>query len=122
MISSGLYGVMVTILCQSTSVKFRQMFADFKVEIPDVTQALLRVSDWVWTDHLWMVLLPLSIVWPLLVMVVPAPQTLESRRVIVRLTRYLVVLIFGATVAITFLGLFMPMIALIQSVSGPQKN
>jgi hypothetical protein len=119
MIASGFYCVLLIAACYKAA-KLKQVFSDFKVEIPTITRVVLSLSGVIWGDYVWIILLPLSILWPLiLVQFLPVPEKPETRRKIVLRTRTIVVVIYLITIATVAYALFAPMIVLIQSVSGP---
>ena len=123
MIGSGLYGVGLTILSFIADVRFRQVFRDFKITLPWPTELALFVSRIVWGDFGWLLLLPILSAWPLVLLpLIPPPQQPESRRALARTARPLFLMMIFVTVGFVAIALFAPMIALIQSVSGPAKK
>lgn len=124
MLASGLYGVLVTCLAfVDVSRKFRQIFMDFKVELPVSTKVVLWISQFIWDDHAWVILLPLSILWPLLAArVVPVPQRRETRRTIVLVLSCIVPIVYLVTAVVMLVALLAPMLALTQAVNAPRKN
>jgi hypothetical protein len=121
MFVSTVYGVAVTGAAYVCDLNFRQIFSDFKVDLPMPSIAVLSLCHLIWSDHAWMVLIPACALWPLLIPLVPAPQLPESRRVIIRTLRLLVFFIFLFTGIMIAVAIFAPMIALMHSASGPQK-
>jgi len=120
MIASGIYGIALLVFCRFSVTKFQQIFMDFKVTLPWPTLIALQFSQIIWTDYGWVVFIPFMICWPLaLIPFLPVPQQLESRQSIVRATRYLLVILFFLSALGLAAAYFLPMVALIQSVSGP---
>jgi hypothetical protein len=122
MISSGCYGVLLIIASWKTTA-FEQIFSDFKVDVPLISRIVLAVSHVIWADYLWLLLLPLSILWPLaFAAFVPVPESAETRRNIKSAAIIVVILVYLTTVVTLIYALFGPMILMVQSVSGPQKH
>ncbi len=96
---------------------------DFKVELPVSTKVVLWISQFIWEDYAWVILLPLSILWPLLAArVVPVPQRRETRRTIVLALSCIVPIVYLVTAVVMLVALLAPMLALTQAVNAPQKN
>jgi hypothetical protein len=122
-LASGFYGLFVVGLSCFAQTRLRGMFSDFKIDLPTSTQMSRQLSRLIWSDHAWVILVPFMFGWPLAVIpFLPAPQQPQSRVAVARATRYLMVALFFLT-AVAAVGVyFLPMIALLRSVSGPQKD
>jgi type II secretory pathway component PulF len=117
------WSVLISLFCLLVAPKFKQIFADFKVDLPAMTQWALGLGDLMARSYLWVVLVLASILVPALVVPsIDPPNDPEVRAAIVRRTRWCVLLIFLFTIILIVVAYFAPMITLMRSVSGPQKN
>jgi hypothetical protein len=121
-IAGALYGLLVTAAAYM-ECRFIPLFRDFKVEMPWIAQVIIVIARLIWQDYVWVALIPLLIAAPAVtVPFVPVPSQPESRRRVARTAAYILILIFVMTIIVVVLSIFTPMIALIKSVSGPQKK
>jgi hypothetical protein len=99
--------------------RFEQIFRDFKIQLPWPSQFLLTLSHWFVHDMGWLALAPLPFLLAYL-MSLPGGTPRERRKVRhwERLLAFLIVAIFLVYVV---MALFMPLISLIQAMSGPRK-
>jgi type II secretory pathway component PulF len=97
---------------------FIPIFRDFKTNLPAVTELVLETGLQI--RHGWgLLVLPPVVVWPL----IPAKLTLRQKRVeggiMIGLAYMLILLVLsGLVFTILFVALFLPLVKLIQSVSG----
>src|SRR5438874_2459751 len=129
--------------------KFEQIFKDFKVNLPDVTKALLVVSRWFANDYGWAYVIAFPFIFiavlklarmseggkyavDIVKLKIPILGGIVSKSVIARFTRTLgtlisilepvMVVVLGLIVGFIVIALFMPMITLIGAVSGTKSK
>ncbi|HZL38415.1 MAG TPA: hypothetical protein VFC78_24085 [Tepidisphaeraceae bacterium] len=106
------YAVVMAVLV-GVVPKFSRIFTDFNLALPLPSVLLVRASQLCITHYLWAVLLPVPAGWALLTSM--AAGSSPSRRRWVRLGAFMLV---AAFLIFAILALFMPMISLINGMSG----
>jgi hypothetical protein len=117
----------LVVVCLLIVPYFEVIFLDFNTKLPWLTLVVLHLSRWVRTDYGWLYLLLL----PILVAIVggtiglaiqgqPATRRSTERRLLgwgwaALLTGFLLM----AMAAILIIAMFLPMVSLVQTVSGP---
>jgi len=99
--------------------RFEPIFQSFGVRLPALTQLLLELSRW-FRDVGWIIILPLPFVIGFGVGLLTQAPAADAPRRNWRLAS-IVILIVGVIVIVTVVALFLPMITLIQAVSGQGK-
>lgn len=111
-------GIMVVVVPH-----FETIFKDFKTELPAVTILLLKVSRWCGNDFGWLLSTPL-IAAPFLFSYLLDRAALDQRQAVLRAILVICGLVFLvlAFIVFTFVAIYAPGVALIQSVSGSAKK
>jgi type II secretory pathway component PulF len=109
---------LVTIFFLGVLPRFKEVFKDFKTALPALTEMLLSFGDW-FNSGLWLPFLLLALLLPLL----PAWLTARSRdrgnRFMWAFLCFNLMFLFSLIVlSLAVLALFLPLIKLVQSVSG----
>ena len=102
--------------------RFEAVWRDFSVKLPLLTVVLLSFSRWLRFDHGWAYLLAMP---PVLALIVGAlsvpgrrlPAAQQARRVGLGLLLFIALGL--AMLALVVIGLFLPMITMIDTVGGP---
>lgn len=103
--------------------RFEMVFKDFKTELPWITKLVLQISRWTTNGYGWVVILPLIVAAVLPGVLLDLNSTTGTgariyRRVMVRLLLLAMLIVVG----IVIFACFMPMISLIDSVSGSARR
>lgn len=93
--------------------RFKQMYVDMKVRLPAVSQVMLDLSDLVLTDFGWALLLLLPFVLAVL---------FRKRAIRGRWARLIFLVFYFGMAILAILALFMPMISLIEGISGSSSG
>lgn len=115
----GVFGGVAWAILGFIPSRFTSFFGDFKVELPGMTQALLGVSRGLHT--IWGVgsLATLCLIMPVVIYALNGNR-LEGEDILLslRTTRRIVWLLYALMTAFAMLALFLPMMHLIDAVSG----
>jgi hypothetical protein len=112
------WAFVLTLLFGVVTPRFEVIFRDFGTQLPTVTVVLLRFSRFFLNNYGWVVVWAIAVGAPFAVAPLRRPVRGRRRSFALAIT----VLLCGATVAFGIIGLYAPMISLIQSVSGGAKK
>jgi hypothetical protein len=121
MLTSGLYGIAITACAFLCDVHFRRIFNDLKLDLPILTVDVLWSSHVVWSDHTWVILIPAFVFVPMFIPKLPTPRSPESRIVVVRTLKLVVLFILLMTGVLVATAMCVPMIV-IHGAVGAQKQ
>ena len=116
-IGLGLFAVVLTYLMTVMIPRFEEVFRDFGVKLPTATVLLLRASRFFGPTGGWVIFWIPAIVVPLLV-ARARPWPPRHRGLGLTLTVVVTLLLIGLTVLAVYVALQLPMLKLIQTVSG----
>jgi len=101
--------------------RFTIIFRDFKTQIPALTKTLLEVSSW-FSAYGWAIFLLLCLTIPAIGLWIdfhaPTDKSIKRYAGVTTLIAIMLYLVLGALMVI---AMFMPMVALIDTVAGPTK-
>ncbi len=103
--------------------RFEMVFKDFNTELPWITKLVLRISRWAANEYGWVVVFPLIVAAVLPGVLLDLHSTTGTgariyRRVMVRLLLLAMLILVG----IVIFACFMPMISLVESMSGSARR
>lgn len=102
--------------------RFEAVFRDFRTELPWITKLVLYISRWAANEYGWMFVLPLIVALVVPGLLLDLRGTSEQGlRIYRRVARLLLMLAMLVVSGVIILACFMPMISLIDSVSGARK-
>lgn len=103
--------------------RFEMVFKDFKTELPWITKLVLRISRWTANEYGWVAIFPLIVaaVLPGILLDRQSP-TGHGARIYRRVMTRLLLLAMLSFVGIVIFACFMPMISIIDSVSGTARK
>lgn len=102
--------------------RFREIFKHFKTNLPALTEWLLSLSDFVANQYGWIPLLLLPFLLPLPILALDLTCEANTARVLRRIYTALLIFVFVAFILTLILGIGLPHIKLIQSVSGEEAG
>ena len=116
-IGLGLFAVVLTYLMTVMIPRFEELFRDFGVKLPTATILLLRASRFFGPTGGWMIFWIPAIVVPIAV-ARARPWPPRHRGLGLTVTVVVTLLLIGLTVLAVYVALQLPMLKLIQAVSG----
>jgi len=119
-IGLGLFAALMTTLFTIVVPRFEAIYRDFSTRLPTPTVMLLNITRFLNATYAWVVFWVIAVVVPILVARL-RPWPPQRRGPALKVAVILSVLLIGLAVVALYVTLQLPMINLIQSVSGPKR-